>query len=252
MPIRHTDKPEILAMKGMNLFHFSHSNCSMRIRLFFEEKGIPWNDRYVDIRKQENLTQDYFDIHPKGLVPAIVDDGLIVHESADILEYLEEKYAEPSFVPSDPEAKAAMDELLELTRSGHVPIIKTWVYGTNRRPTKTKESMEKYLELQNDEELIEFHKETLSDDFISEEKIAAAKAKVDAIFSDLDERLSKNEWILGDKMTLADIAWIPQYVTFNHNGFPFDDFPNFMAYVNRWKKRPSYQEAIVKYVASAA
>ncbi len=60
----------------------------MRIRLFLDEKGIPWNDHFIDLRAQKNLTEEYFAIHPQGLVPALVDDGVIVYESADILEYL--------------------------------------------------------------------------------------------------------------------------------------------------------------------
>lgn len=239
-------------MKGLNLYHFSYSNCSMRIRLFLEEKGIDWIDRYTDIRKQENLTQDYFDIHPQGLVPAIIDDGVIVYESADILEYLEEKYPEPSFVPENPEMKAEMDRLLEFTRSGHLPIIKTWAYGRNKKPTKTPEVMPKYLELQKDQALIDFHKETLSEGAIPEEKIQAAEDKLNAIFSDLDAKLARHEWILGDRMTLADIAWIPQYALFQRNDYPFDPFPNWMAYVDRWKARPSYKEGIAKYMPSAA
>lgn len=252
MPIRLTDKPEILEMTGLNLFHFSFSNCSMRIRLFLEEKNIPWNDQYVDIRKQENLTQDYFDIHPQGLVPSIVHDGVIVYESADILEYLEEKFPEPSLMPTDPKSRAEMDRLLEFTRSGHLPIIKTWAYGRNKRPTKTLESMPKFLELQKDQALIDFHMETLSEGAIPEEKILVAERKLKAMFEDLDNKLAKHKWILGESMTLADIAWIPQYALFQRNDFPFDSFPNFMAWVERWKKRPSYQKAIVKYMPSAA
>ena len=92
MPIRPTENPEILNMRGLNLFHYSYSNCSMRIRLFLDEKGIPWNDHFIDLRAQKNLTEEYFSIHPQGLVPALVDDGVIIYESADILEYLEEKF----------------------------------------------------------------------------------------------------------------------------------------------------------------
>ena len=41
MPIRPTENPEILNMRGLNLFHYSYSNCSMRIRPLLDEKGIP-------------------------------------------------------------------------------------------------------------------------------------------------------------------------------------------------------------------
>jgi len=244
MPIRPTDNPDILNMKGLNLFHYSYSNCSMRIRLFLEEKGIPWNDHFVDLRAQKNLTEEYFAIHPQGLVPALVDDGVIVYESADILEYLEKKFPEPSLIPESAEDKAELEKILEFTRSGHFPIIKTWAYGRNNKPTKTPESMAKLEELQRDQSIVDFHKETLSEGGIPEEKILAAEKILKDLFADLDDRLAKHEWIMGDKMTLADIAWIPQYALFQRNDFPFEPYPNFLAYVARWQKRPTYVKAI--------
>lgn len=252
MPIREVDNPNIKNMRGLHLYHFSTSNCSMRIRLFLEEKGIPWESQYVDLRKQENLTEEYFSIHPQGLVPALVDDGVVVYESADILEYLERKFPSPSFVPASEQMRSDLHDLLEFTRSGHLPIIKTWVYGRNNRPTKTPESMKTYEQLQTDQALIDFHRETLSDGAIPAAKINAAELKLKAIFSDLDNRLSKHEWILGDSISLADIAWVPQYSLFQRNDFPFDEFPNFMAYIDRWKSRPSYVAAIAKWMPSAA
>ena len=248
MPIRKTDDPRILNMKGLNLFHNSYSNCSMRIRLFLEEKGITWIDKHILLRKQENLTADYFAIHPQGLVPALVDDGLIVYESADILEYLEIKYPEPSFLPNDPSQKEELDQMLEFTRSGHFPIIKTWAYGRNNKPTKTTESMKKLEVLQKDKAIIEFHRETLAEGGIPEEKIIVAENTLKAMFADLDQRLERHAWILGDKMTLADIAWIPQYALFQRNNFPFDPYPNFMAYVKRWQARPAYIRAIGEHM----
>lgn len=252
LPFRATGKPKIRSMTGIDLAHVSTSNCAMRIRLFLEEKGIAWNNCYGDFRNQENLTPDYFAIHPQGLVPAIVHDGVIVYESADILEYLEAKFPEPSMIPADAAAQAEMERLLEFTRSGHIPVIKTWVYGRNKKPTKTPESMAKYRELQKDQTLIDFHTETLSEGFIPDAKIRKAEDTLLSMFADLDRKLSNSEWILGDQMTLADIAWIPQYSLLQRNDFPFDRFANFMAWVARWKTRPSYHEAIVKYMPSAA
>ena len=251
MPIRHTDDPAILNMKGLNLFHNSYSNCSMRVRLFLEEKGVEWIDRHILLREQENLTPEYFAIHPQGLVPALVDDGVIVYESADILEYLEEKFPEPSFIPKGEAERAELAKILEFTRSGHLPIIKTWAYGRNDKPTKTPESMAKLEALQMDRRIVDFHKETLSDGGIPEEKILAAEKILKDMFVDLDRRLAQHEWILGDKMTLADIAWIPQFALFQRNDFPFEPYPNWIAYVERWQKRPTYVRAIGDHMPGA-
>ena len=103
---------------------------------------------------------------------------------------------------------------------------------------------DKLEELQKDKSIVEFHKETLTEGGISEDKILAAEKILKEMFTDLDNRLAKHEWILGDKMTMADIAWIPQYALFRRNNFPFEPYPNFIAYVARWQKRPAYITAI--------
>ena len=252
MPIRPTEDPEVLNTKGIHLFHFATSNCSMRVRLVLEEKKLPWVDRYVDLRNQENLKEEYFAIHPKGLVPAIIHDGTIVYESADILLYLEEKFPEIPLIPSDSAKKAEMDGWLEWTRINHNRAIKTWAYGRNKRPTKTPESMKLLIELQKDQEIVDFHKLTLSDGGIPEEKIQAAEDMLLDAFSKIERNLESADFILGDQVTLADIAWIPQYSLLQRNNFPFEQFPNFMGWVARWKERPSYKEAVVKWMPSAA
>lgn len=252
MPIRPTDDPEILNTKGIHLFHFSTSNCAMRVRLVLEEKKLAWVDRFIDLRKQENLTEEYFAIHPQGLVPAIIHDGTIVYESADILLYLEEQFPEIPMIPSDPEKKAEMEEWLEWTRVNHVSAIKTWAYGRNKKPTKTPESMQRLEELQKDKDLVAFHRLTLSEGGIPEEKILAAEKVLLEVFARIEKNLENADFMLGDTPTLADIAWIPQYSLLQRNDFPFEQFPNFMDWVARWKQRPSYKEAVAKWMPSAS
>ena len=251
MPIRPTENSEILNTKGIHLFHFSTSNCSMRVRLVLEEKKLPWVDRFVDLRKQENLTKEYFEIHPQGLVPGIIHDGTIVYESADILLYLEEKFPEIPMIPSDAQKRAEMDEWLEWTRVNHMRVIKTWAYGRNNRPTKTPESMKLLEELQTDKDIVDFHKLTLSEGGIPEEMIQKAEGVLLDAFSRIDRNLEHNDFILGDHATLADIAWIPQYSLLQRNHFPFEQFPNFMNWVALWQSRPSYKEAVAKWMPGA-
>jgi glutathione S-transferase len=252
MPIRKTDKAEILACRGLHLFHFATSNCAMRIRVQLAEKGIEWVDRYMDIRAQKNLTPEYFDIHPQGLVPAIIHDGVIVYESADILLYIEEHFPKPSLLPKGEPALAEMHEWLEFTRTQHVSAIKTWAYGRNRKPTKTPESMPVFEKLQKDPELLAFHRMTMSEAYIPEAQIKSAEEVLLERFARIDAMVADKPYMQGDAPTLADVAWIPQYALLQRNDFPFAQFPNFMAWVDRWKQRPSYREGIAKWMPSAA
>jgi len=219
----------------------------MRIRIALEEKGLAWKSHYINLDTQDNLSDDYFNIHPHGLVPSLVHDGEIVYESSDILRYLEEKYPEPSLIPKDPTHRAEMEEWLNLTRDLHVKVIKVWVYGKERYRSKTKESMEAYSKKQPNQELIDFHNMTLQEGHIPQDKIDAAEKKLHALFARIDRNLENQDWIVGDTMTLADIAWIPNYTLLKFNEFPFEQYPNAQRWINHFIARPSYKEGVDKW-----
>ena len=52
-------------------------------------------------------------------------------------------------------------------------------------------------------------------------------------------------------MTLAVIAWIPQYALFQRNNFPFEPYHHWIDYVARWQKRPAYISAIGNHMAGS-
>ena len=80
------------SLKGLHLYHSARSNCSARVRLLLDEKHLDWTSHALDLLKKENISEDYFGINPKGLVPALVHDGASIIESNDILVYLEESW----------------------------------------------------------------------------------------------------------------------------------------------------------------
>ena len=78
------------AFEGLHLYHGDISNCSMRVRMTLIEKGLVWDGHHLDLKKKENITDDYFGINPNGLVPTLIDNGVVHIESNDIIDYLDE------------------------------------------------------------------------------------------------------------------------------------------------------------------
>ncbi|MDE0819186.1 MAG: glutathione S-transferase N-terminal domain-containing protein, partial [Pirellulaceae bacterium] len=77
-------EPTNLAMldfKGLHLYHAHISNCSARVRLLLEEKKLPWESHHIILAKRQNITEEYFGINPKGVVPSLVHDGKVITES---------------------------------------------------------------------------------------------------------------------------------------------------------------------------
>ena len=69
MPVVVPTNKEVLSYEGLHLFHSGVSNCSMRVRMVLEEKGLEWESHHFNILKKEHITPEYFGINPNGLVP---------------------------------------------------------------------------------------------------------------------------------------------------------------------------------------
>jgi glutathione S-transferase len=81
------------------------------VRITLTEKNLDWVSHPIDIPKNEHATPEYQAIHPKGLVPAFVDNGTLVIESCDIIDYIDQKYTSPPLRPSDPATDSKMGEV---------------------------------------------------------------------------------------------------------------------------------------------
>jgi glutathione S-transferase len=78
---------------ALELFHAHNSTCSQKVRLCLAEKGIrDWISRSIDISKRENLSPEYLEINPNGVVPAFRHNGRPIVESAVMCEYLDEVF----------------------------------------------------------------------------------------------------------------------------------------------------------------
>ncbi|MCG3268531.1 glutathione S-transferase family protein [Yoonia sp. I 8.24] len=246
MPILPSDNSDIASLKGIHLYHAGISNCSMRVRIALEEKGLNWTSHEIDLGQQENLKDWYLAINPKGLVPAIVDDGVLVTESADILYYLEEKFPEPPLLSSDPVRADEAREWLDLAAALHMKAIKTWVYGSTGGASKKRSDMKHYAEIQSDKSLVQFHEHSL--DGFTDQEIEVARKMLADVFGRVEIRLKDHVFLVGDTQSLADVAWLPQYVLLNMLGFDFRPFPSVVEWAKRQQQRQAYEKAVASWM----
>src|SRR5436853_3912933 len=66
---------EVLDWKGLHVFYFPLSSCSQKLRIFLNLKGVKWESHIINLFTNENLSERYLGINPRGLVPALVHDG---------------------------------------------------------------------------------------------------------------------------------------------------------------------------------
>jgi len=79
------------------LYSFWRSSAAFRVRIALNLKGIDYDIIPVHLRKGggEQLKEPYQALNPNGLVPLYIENGVPLHQSAAIIEYLEEKYPNP-------------------------------------------------------------------------------------------------------------------------------------------------------------
>lgn len=233
-------------LKGLHLYHGGISNCSMRVRMTLIEKGLDWESHHLDLMKKENITDDYFGINPNGLVPTLVDNGVVHIESNDIIDYLDETYPEPSLRAAE---NAEMMQWLHLAAAIHVPACKPYVYAYKIAPKikKTQEEQAKYDALQKNEELKSFHAKHAGEKSFATSDLDKAEALLAACFDKLEATLEGRTWIMGDQYTLADISWIPLHFVLIGCGYPFDKYPNITRWANAFGARESYQQGVLKW-----
>ena len=235
------------ALEGIHLYHGDISNCSMRVRMTLIEKGLPWTSHHLDLKLKENISDGYFAINPNGLVPTLIDNGVVHIESNDIIDHLDRTYPEPSLRAAGDEDE--MLEWLRLAASIHVPAVKPYVYATKmqKKLKKTVEEQEKYDELQKNEELKRFHARHAGGSAFGERDVARARETLEACFARLEGALRDREWMMGDRFTLADISWIPLHFVLAGCGYPFEHYPNVSRWAAAHRDKESYRDGILKW-----
>jgi glutathione S-transferase len=210
MIVTPTNK-SVTALEGLHLFHADISNCSMRVRMVLAEKELPWTSHHLDLRKKETVTPEYFGIHPKGLVPTLVHNGVVHIESNEIIAYLDETYPDPPLQPQSGKEREVMHEWLRTATEIRVPAVKTLIYTRKIGKVLHKNEAEdaKYRSLQRDPELLAFHSRASTGVGLPKEQVDRAEATLLRLFGIAEEELSQHEWLVGDQFSLADISLAP-------------------------------------------
>lgn len=249
MAVVEPKNTSVKLLKGLHLYHSGISNCAMRVRITLEEKGLQWTSHHMDLVKGEHLTEEYFGINPNGVVPTLVHDGVVIIESQDIIDYLDQTYVDPPLRPSDASNRKVMHDWMVRSSEIHVKAVKTYIYDKKMRHAmkKTDAKIERYRSLQTNQELLDFHQKSSKNAF-SDDELAGAEKIIDECFAEANEILRHNDFLAGDEFSLADIAWIPLQFTLEQlAGYDFSRYPGVTSWVQRIKRRTSFEKGVLDW-----
>ena len=186
-------------------------NC-YKVRLAARQLGIPI--RLLEYPFGSGLTRkpEFLAKNPIGRVPMLeLDDGQCLAESGAILCYLAEGSA---LMPKDKWARAKMLEWMFFEQYEHEPYVavaRRWL------AFEPKEAMEKKRHL-----LPEWH------------------AKGNAALAIMEAHLLKNEWLSGERYSIADIALYAYTHVAPESGFDLTLFPSIRSWLKRVSNQPAY------------
>jgi glutathione S-transferase len=245
---------EVLGWKGVHVLHFLGSSCSQKLRIFLNLKGIPWQSHVIDLHANENFGPWFLGINPRGLVPVLVHDGAVHIESNDIIQYLEKTFPAPKLIPAGHENEVAA--LLKHEDDLHLDLrtLSFRFVFAPPGPPKPAASLKSYAEngtgtvqgrKDRDKELqIAFWQQAAREGF-SDEKSRASAHKFRAEFDALDQRLSQHPYLMGERLSVLDIAWLIYAHRLSFAGYPLARLhPHVGVWAEKLRTRPEFAREI--------
>ncbi|MEL6827949.1 MAG: glutathione S-transferase family protein [Pseudomonadota bacterium] len=246
---------EVLSWKGLHLFHHPGSSCSQKTKIFLRIKGVPWTPHIVNLIKKEQMKPHFLGINPRGLVPVLVHDGKVIIESNDILEYLEAEFPNPTLIP--PEYAGRVSELLKAEDDLHHDIralTMRFVFPTFmvKRPEKDIEvyeasgsgTVEGVPDLNRHKEAT-FWRDLNTHDGIPDTRAKLAFERFRAALDEYETKLSKQQHLAGDTLSVVDIAWYIYARRLISAGYPLANLhPKVGDWFDRMHANPDFRKEV--------
>lgn len=202
----------------LTLYGNPQSTCTKRVAVVLHEKQVPFKFVAIDFAKGEHKSPAFLEKQPFGQVPYLDDDGHILYESRAIARYIAEKYADQGtpLIPTDLKAKSLFEQAASSEQSNFDFFASQAAYENLFKP---------YRGLTPNKERFD-------------ELIAGFEPKLDVY----DKILSKQKYVAGDEITLADLFHIPYAVLLPVAGSnAIEARPNVARWLKDLTDRPSWQ-----------
>ncbi|KAL1965221.1 hypothetical protein VTN77DRAFT_5975 [Rasamsonia byssochlamydoides] len=203
------------------------STCTKRVQLALEEKGVPYEIVPVDLSKGEQKTEAFLEKQPFGKVPFLEDNGFFVYESRAIAQYIASKYRGQGIdlAPAESQLKeyALFQQAVSVEQSYFDPLVSGIAY----------------------EKLFKSMKGEGAPD---EAKIAALVTKLEGVLAGYERILSKQRYLAGDTLTLADLFHLPYATLVETLGYKdtFAKYPAFAKWLAELQGRESWKKINAK------
>ncbi len=188
-----------------------------KIIIALEELGLDYKLSFVNIGAGDQFAPKFLAISPNNKMPAIIDyDGfggqpISVFESGAILMYLAEKTGK--LMSADPALRLATLEWLFWQKGGFGPMLGQAHHFNFYAPTKIDYAITRYSNEAN------------------------------RLYGVLNKRLEGRDFIVGDALSIADIATLPWTRSYERQNVNIDEYPHVKRWMLALEQRASVQKA---------
>jgi glutathione S-transferase len=193
------------------LYDYLPSGNGYKCRLVMKALGMSYEFKEMNIVAGATRTPEYLAVNPNGKIPLLVVPGRgPIAESHAIIAYLAEGSA---LIPSDPYERALMWQWMcfeQYQLEPGVGTVRFWLTSLKKTPA----------------------------DFGARYKERFQRG-ADAL-AVLERQLTGRRWLVGDKVTLADIALFAYTHVADEAGYRLADYPAICAWIANFKALPWY------------
>ena len=190
---------------------FGESGNSYKAALTLELSGLEWEPVFVDFFGGETRTPEYRKLNSMGEVPVMIDGDLTLSQSGAIQDYVSTK--------SSQYGGHSANERREILR---------WLFWDNHKLSSTAG-------------LTRFLMNFLPEDKRPKEVIAFNQGRLKAAYTILNDELAGKDWLVGDRLTIADIACCGYLFYPEPFGFDRADWPHIDAWLTRISEQPGWK-----------
>jgi glutathione S-transferase len=181
--------------------------------MFLAEKGITVPTVQVDLRHGEQFTPAFRAINPDCTVPVLeLDNGTIIPDAIAICRYFEELYPYPPLMGRIPAEKAVIESWeRRIERDGLHAVMEAFRNSTPGLKGRALPGPENY------EQIVALGER--------------GRTRIQYFFTCLDAQLANNEFVCGQKFSIADITAI---IAVDFSGWVKVKPTEVMAHLRRW------------------
>jgi glutathione S-transferase len=195
----------------LKLYHWSPTGHSAIALICLHAKGLAFESVFVDLLAFEQYSPDFLRVSASGQVPVLVHDGKVITQTTALTEYLDETFPEPPLMPADAVGRWKCRVWAKILNEDVSPSVSQigW-HGYTRvqlgaAPLAQLRQAASGISIPERRDV--WNTACAQED--QAELLLHSQQKLGGVLKRMETELSRNTWLAGSQLSLADIQLFP-------------------------------------------